>query len=349
MKRIVLCAALFVAVAGAQVAAQEFLLKLPRTSPRARVTQTIGITDISVDYGRPGVKGRRIWGSLVPYDRVWRSGADENTFITFSTPVIVGSHEIPAGSYGIHMIPGRVYWTIILTSQYRAWGSFTYDDSEDVVRLQVRPHEVLHRERLLYFFEDIASNSTRVSMEWEKRGVSFEITVDVNATVVADLRDTLRGRAGRWWAGWFKAAAWCMEHNTNLDEALGWIERSIASDRNFINVRTKALILEKQGYTGEAQAAMREAVSIAPESPVLKYAEILMADGETDRAISVLKENLRKNPESWGAPTAPAAADLPKNQKPEARELYRAPPKITEDQRVAAIIHAIMDEIQKNH
>lgn len=346
MKRIALCASLLVAVLGARASAQEFLLKLPRPSPRAQVTQTIGITDITVDYGRPGVKGRRIWGSLVPYDRVWRSGADENTFITFSTAVTVGGHEIPAGSYGIHMIPGRVYWTIILSSQYRAWGSFTYDESEDVVRVQVRSREVPHRERLLYYFDDIASNSARVTMEWEKRAVSFEVTVDVNATVVAELRDTLRGRAGRWWAGWFKAAEWCMEHNTNLDEALGWIERSITSDRNFINVRTKALILEKQGYTEEAQTVMREAVSIATESQVLQYAEILMADGETDRAISVLKENLRKNPDSWRAHTALADAWLQKNEKKEALSLYRQALALTDDDKVAAIIRAIIDEIQ---
>jgi hypothetical protein len=349
MKRIVLCAALLVAVTGAQVAAQEFLLKLPRPSPRAKVTQTIGITDITVDYGRPGVKGRKIWGSLVPYDRVWRSGADENSYITFSTPVSIGGHEIAAGSYGIHIIPGRVYWTIILSTQYRAWGSFTYDESEDVVRVQARPHDVPHRERLMYYFEDIAPNSVRVSTEWEQRAVSFEVTVDVNATVVEELRDTLRGRAGRWWAGWFKAAEWCMEHNTNLDEALGWIERSIASDRNFINVRTKALILEKQGYTEEAQTVMREAVSIATESQVLQYAELLMADGETDRAISVLKENLRKNPESWRAHTALADAFLQKNEKDAALELYEAALTVTDDQRVTAIIHAIMDEIKKNH
>ena len=114
-------------------------------------------------------------------------------------------------------------------------------------------------------------------------------------------------------------------------------------------MRTKALILEKQGYNEEAKAVMREAVSIATESQVLLYAEILMADGETDRAISVLKENLRKKPESWRAHTSLADAYLQKNEKQAALELYHAALKVTDDPRVAAIIRAIMDEIQKNH
>jgi len=324
MKRIALCvcaSAVWFALCST-AAAQEYLLRLPRPSPRARVMQTTGITEMTVEFGRPGVKGRRIWGGLVPYDRVWRAGADENTTIAFSAPVTVGGKHLDAGTYGIHVIPGRVYWTIILSKQFRAWGSFTYTEAEDAARVVVRPKSTPHRERLLYTFEDLAESSCHVVLSWEEKSVSFEVDLDVNATVVAELRDALRGRARNSWTGWLRAAEWCMENGVNLDEALGWIERSIAKSRNFYNVRMKALILEKQGDANRAQALMKEAVSIATESQVEEYAMVLMADGEIDRAISVLKEHVRTHPNSLRAHTSLAEAYWNRNDRANAIREY---------------------------
>src|SRR6266446_4933574 len=144
--------------------AQSTILDLPRQSQHAVVTQRIGITDITVNYHRPLVNDRKIWGSIVPYGQVWRAGANENTTIAFSDPVTIEGKPLPKGTYGLHMIPGEKEWTVIFSKNSTSWGSFTYDQAEDALRVTVKPQTAEFHDALTYDFDDLQPNSTTVTM-----------------------------------------------------------------------------------------------------------------------------------------------------------------------------------------
>jgi hypothetical protein len=150
-------------------------VKKVRVSPKAGVFQTIGITDVNVSYSRPGVKNRKIWGELVPYNKVWRAGADEATKITFSTDVIIEGKKLPAGSYGFFAIPGENEWTLIFNNVSDQWGEFTYNESEDALRIKVKPVSNSNHDWLLYSFTDMTSTTAQLNLIWEKLKVSFKI------------------------------------------------------------------------------------------------------------------------------------------------------------------------------
>src|SRR3954454_7957917 len=166
---------LLVLTAGAALAQQ---LDLPRPSPNASVTQMVGITDITIKYSRPGVKGREIWGKLVPYGEVWRSGANENTTITFSTPVKGEGHELAAGTYGLQTIPAAGDWTIIFSKDANEWGAFSYKQADDALRAQAKPQPAEFRERMAFEFDDVTDTSAKVVLHWEKLKVPFSVEAD---------------------------------------------------------------------------------------------------------------------------------------------------------------------------
>jgi Protein of unknown function (DUF2911) len=157
--------------------------KKVRVSPRAFVTQTVGLTDVTISYSRPGVKGRKIWGGLVPYDKVWRAGANEATKITFSKDVMVNGHKVPAGSYGFFLLPAKNEWTVIFNKVADQWGAFQYNKAEDFLRFTVKPEKANFTEWLKYNFTDIKVNQTKdgsnnsavVNMIWDKLKISFKV------------------------------------------------------------------------------------------------------------------------------------------------------------------------------
>ncbi len=158
--------------------------KKVRVSPKAEVEQTIGLTDVTISYSRPGVKGRKIWGGLVPYDKVWRAGANEATKITFSTDVTVNGKKLPAGSYGFFVIPTPKEWTVIFNKVADQWGAFQYNEAEDAYRFKVTPKTADYHEWLEYTFSDMkvdakGENSAVINLVWEKLKVPFTVTTDV--------------------------------------------------------------------------------------------------------------------------------------------------------------------------
>ncbi|MGH9317102.1 MAG: DUF2911 domain-containing protein, partial [Thermoanaerobaculia bacterium] len=171
---------LSVAATAATVSAQNqsSVLSLPLASQRAVVTQRVGLTDITITYHRPLVKGRKIWGELVPYDQVWRAGANENTTIEFSDPVKVEGQPLAAGLYGLHMIPNPDSWIVIFSKNATSWGSFSYDKTEDALRVTVKPTEGEYQEALLYQLDPVTPDSTTVILKWEKVGVAFKVSVN---------------------------------------------------------------------------------------------------------------------------------------------------------------------------
>jgi tetratricopeptide (TPR) repeat protein len=315
----VACAA--VAVPGG-LSAQVPTLVLPKASQRATVSQTVGLTTVSLSYDRPAVKKREIWGKLVPYDSVWRAGANENTVIAFSSPVRVGGRDLPAGRYGVHMIPTRSQWTVILSNQADAWGSFSYDPKEDAVRLSATPVAAPLQESLGYTLDDPGTGSAVATLRWEKLAVPFTVEVDYKQVVVDSLRQQLRGLGRFFWQPWAQAAAWCAGNDVNLAEASEWAQSSIAINENFTNLRLKATLLEKLGDPTNAASLRQRAFELATEPDVNAYGYQLLGEGKVDSAIVVFQKNAKDYPKSWNVYDSLGEAYAVKGDKKKARESY---------------------------
>jgi hypothetical protein len=263
---------------AAGVFAQQPQLQLPRPSPNATLTQAVGVTEISIHYSRPGVKGRTIWGELVPYGEVWRTGANENTTIRFSTPVKIEGNPLPAGLYGVQTIPTADQWTVIFSKDADQWGAFSYKPENDALRIQVKPQPAEFRERLAFDIEDVTDTSAEVVMHWEKLRVPFTVEVDT-AKLTADLvKNTMR------WQNFVQAANFCIQANACLDEAGRWLEASIALEPTFSNHRAKAMLLAKQNKFkeavtwGEKALAAGKAAAQAPPPQQVAELETNLAD-----------------------------------------------------------------------
>jgi tetratricopeptide (TPR) repeat protein len=276
-------------------------MPVPRTSPKATVSQTLGITEVTVSFNRPGVKNRVIWGQLVPYNEVWRVGANENTTIAFSDPVKIEGKELPAGKYGVHMIPTPTTWTIILSNNSTSWGSSFYTEAEDALRITVQPQPAEHREWMSFEFDELTAGSAVLALRWEKVRVPVRIDVDTKNIVVANARNSyLRGQAGFRWEGYSQAATYCLQNNVNLDEALTWAEKSISMNENVTNLSTKAGLLEKLGRSDDAKAVRERSIKIAStESDFDVVGHQLLGANKTREALDIFRKNAKQHPESW--------------------------------------------------
>ena len=263
-------------LAAVMIPSAQAQMTVPRPSPNATVTQTIGITDVSISYSRPGVKGREIWGKLVPYNAVWRTGANENTTITFSDTVKIDGNKLAPGTYGLQTIPNTDEWTVILSKDAKLWGAFNYKQEDDALRFKVKPQAAEFLERMRFTFEDITDNSAMVCLQWEKLKVAFKIEVETQANTLAKARSVVA------WQPSMQAANYCLENNINLDEAMKWIDVSIAIKENYSNLRVKALLLVKANKTPDAIKFMEKALGYAkamPEPPFnMKQTEEMLAD-----------------------------------------------------------------------
>jgi hypothetical protein len=306
-------------------------LQLPQASPEASVSQTVGLTDVTINYHRPAVNKRTVWGDLVPYGQVWRAGANENTTIEFSSPVTIGGKSIPAGTYGLHMLPNEKDWSVMLSSTSTAWGSFSYDEKEDVVRFTAAPKPSDFEERLEYRFENPTENSVDVVMAWEKLSVSFPITVDTNAVVMASLQKQLRGLPRFGWQAWNTAANWALTHDQDLGQALQWADQSVNTQATFTNLRTKAAILEKKGDTQQAEALRAQAMKIATEADINQYGYALLAQKKYDEAIAVFRKNIKDYPNSWNCYDSLGEALAAKGDSKASVESYRKALSMTTD------------------
>lgn len=278
-------------------------LTTPRASQYASVTQRIGLTDITITYHSPGVKGRQIWGKLVPYDEVWRAGANENTTISFSDAVSVEGALIPAGTYGLHMIPAKGDWTIIFNKHNSAWGSFFYDKNADVARISVTPQKADFQEWLRYRFEDVSDTSVVAYLAWENLRVPFKIDIDVQQVVLENMRKELRSLPGFNWQAWQQAALYCFQNDINHEEALQWIDRSISLNKNANNVAAKARLLMQTGKTSEAENLFSDAWDLAKQSgnenELNNVGYLYLQTNHTKEAVEIFKLNVKKHPESW--------------------------------------------------
>ncbi|HEX6836922.1 MAG TPA: DUF2911 domain-containing protein, partial [Polyangia bacterium] len=298
-------------------------LKAPDASPAASVEQTVGLTRLVVDYHRPAVNGRKIWGGLVPFGQVWRAGANENTTFTTSSPIKVQGKALAAGTYGVHMIPTANEWTVIFSHMNQAWGSFTYDAKEDALRVTVRPHETSDaEERLAYRFDDPNDKSTTLTLRWEKLAVPVRIDVDTPQVVMSSMRGELRGLAQFFWEPWAQAATYWLMNGGNLDEAQRFADKSLTFGPHFRSLRARAAIAEKKGDKKKAEALRAESMKVAEENDVNLLGYTLMGQKKIDEAIDIFKINVKAHPESWNVYDSLAEAYMNKGDKAAAVENY---------------------------
>ncbi len=250
-------------------------LNLPRPSPKASVMQVVGMTDVTITYGRPALKGRVIWGDLVPYDKVWRAGANESTTFQVSTDVEIEDQKLPAGIYSLHMIPGRSEWTVIFNGNAKLWGSYDYRAEEDVLRVRVKPRAAEMTERLTYAITPVSSEAAVVTMAWERVRIAFSLKTGANARAVAAIREAMGKVKGDDWRTPYDAAVWAWDNRYALPDAAGWADRSVAIQENFWNLRIKALISAELGKAAEARSAGDKAIAAVAAMPRKPPAEVV--------------------------------------------------------------------------
>jgi len=280
--------------------AQSFVLDLPLDSQRAQISQRIGLTDITISYHRPLVKGRKIWGGIVPYGTVWRAGANENTTISFSDPVLINGKALDRGSYGLHMLPNRDEWTVIFSKNSTSWGSFTYDPAEDALRTAAKPAASPNfSEALTYEFDELGPDSAVVKLEWERLVVPFKVSVDVHNVVQASLKKQLRNLSQYTWMSWNDAATYLLTEKIGLSDALSYAGKSIETEDRYDNELTKSRILTALDRKPEAQAAEKRALDLASPLQIHLFARQLQAEKRSQEAFTIFHENAVKHPDQW--------------------------------------------------
>src|SRR5215468_23869 len=290
--------ALFFAILGVNgtVSAQSDL-KLPDASQAAEVKQRIALTDITVNYHRPLVKGRKIWGGVVPFGKVWRAGANENTTIEFSDPVTVEGKPLDKGSYGLHMIPNPDSWTIIFSKTNTGWGSYSYDQKDDALRVNVKPKPLDQSEEALeYEFEDLKPTSAAVTLKWEKLGVPFTVSINEADQTLQNIRAQMKGAGQFAWQAPDQAAQFCLTKKINLDEALRWADLSIQNEERFENLSTKADILKALNRPDEAKTTWNKALEKATAPQLYTYGRQLQNQKKGAEAMEIFKEVAKRFP-----------------------------------------------------
>ena len=248
---IALCA---LAPAGADI-------KLPEASPGASVKTAVGTVDVTIDYHRPGVKGRKIWGELVPYGQVWRLGANQATTITFADAVKVQGRDVPAGTYGLFALPGADTWTLILNKNAKQWGAYFYKPEEDLLRFDVQPQTGPFTEWMAFQITPAGTGKAVVEMSWENLRVPFTVEVDADAMAWKSIDETLAGKPT--WGDYQTAAHWALQKDQRLGEAMTWIDKAMSMQESFWNYETKARLLQKAGKTEEALVHLDKAIALA--------------------------------------------------------------------------------------
>jgi hypothetical protein len=238
-------------------------LELPRPSLGAKVQQTVGLTDISVEYSSPAVKGRKIWGGVVPYGEVWRAGANAATKITFSKDATVGSTAVPAGSYAIYVIPNKQGpWTVILSKDWQS-GVFAYKKENDLLRMDVKPQPIPGRERLVYVFSDFGNAGGNLDLEWEKVRLAIPFKVGTDAQVAANLKSFEENA----WMPFNNAARYELEQKKDYAAGLAFVDKSIAMQETWLNDWTKAQLLAAKGDYKAAYPLAQKAQELGQKVP----------------------------------------------------------------------------------
>jgi len=318
-------AALLALLPAAPALAQGLTLPPSGDNERAIVTQYMGPVSVSVNYSSPDVhapdgsdRHGKIWGGLVPYGYKeegfgtcgkkcpWRGGANENTVVTFSHDVTVEGKPLPAGTYGLHFLAGEKEWTVIFSKNSTAWGSYFYNESEDALRVNVKPAANPYREWLTYDFIDRQPDSTVLALEWEDLRVPIAIKLpNISEVYYQAMKHELQSSAGFDYHGFQQAADYLAEQKVHLDDAEQWAKTGAdpaqGGEENFNTLSTLAKVQKAQGKTAEAQATMTKALASPATSPVdiYQYARPMIREGKPQEALAVFQAASKRMPNKW--------------------------------------------------
>lgn len=325
MKRNLIIATMVVAALTAGSAAAQAISTPPNgDNQRASVTQYIGLVKVTVDYNSPDVhapngedRRGKIWGTLVPYgapdvpfgtctECPWRAGANENTVFTVSHDVKVNGQPLPAGSYGLHIIPAQdADWTVIFSKNSASWGSFFYDPKEDALRIKTKPAPAEYNEFLTYEFTDRRPDKATVALKWEDIQVPFTVTVDnITDLHIARIREELRNATGFNWQNWLQAAQYALQvnrPNDALEFADAAVNRTFVGQQNFQTLSTLAMAQEAAGKVADAATTREKALNHRTAGPIdlHQYARQLLAQGKKEEALRVWELNAKRYPNEW--------------------------------------------------
>ncbi len=236
-----------------------------RASPFASSYQRIGVTDVKVVYGSPAVKGRDIFGGLVPYGKVWRSGANEATTIEFGTDVTVEGNNVPAGKYALFTIPGENEWTVIFNKTHKQWGAFKYDQSQDLIRFKVKAPSNPSHERLFYVFNELDNNSSKLNLKWADKKIAFKIETDVVNLAYAEIQKAVKETEGKDWSVFSSAANFAVDHDSYLDEAKAWSEKGASMEAHWWANYVAAKTHHKLGDNATAKTYLDKSYEIGKQ------------------------------------------------------------------------------------
>lgn len=274
-----LLAGMILLTATAAVAQQQ--VRAPRPSPKASIMQSVGITDVTINYNRPGVRGRQIWGSLVPFDKVWRTGANEATTIQFSEDVWINGNKLAKGLYSLHTIPNASEWTVIFNSVAEQWGSYSYDAAKDALRIKVAPQAADHREWLTFEIPEMTTDTAKIVIRWEKVAVPFTVDTKSTEKTMAQFRKVMNPQPD--WRTPYMAADFAFNNKGAATDAemTAWIEQSLKANQNIANLYLRARMAERAGNKAEA----------------VRYGEMAIAAASADQAD--FASEVRRNVDMW--------------------------------------------------
>jgi hypothetical protein len=305
---------LLLCISGNLLISQAQILVPREPSPGGSVSQTVGISTISVLYSRPSVKGREIWGKLVPYgwnvqpfgkgnSAPWRAGANENSVLHLSHDATVEGTPVPAGDYGLFfVINADNSGEVVLSKDYASWGSFFYDPTRDQMRAKIKVRDLNNfTERLTYEFDSVSKNMAELDLNWEKKQFPVKIEFAVDSIFKNYALEVLNGQPGFFWENNFNAANYALTNKVYVDQGIKWADRAISQTPVMAPSITKAGLLDLAGNHAEAEKALQAAMKNATENDLNNYGYQLLGEKKYDKAIAVLKLNTEKHPESANA------------------------------------------------
>jgi hypothetical protein len=248
-------------------------VRSPRPSPKSSLMQTVGLTDITINYNRPGVKGRPIWGALVPYDKVWRTGANEATTIEFSDDVWINGNKLPKGLYSLHTIPGATEWTVIFNSVAEQWGSYSYNAEKDALRVKVAPQAAEYREWMSFEVPEMTTDTAKIVLRWEKVAVPFTVDTKSTERTIAGFKAAMAPD----WRTPYMAADFAFNNKGVATDAemMAWLDQSMKASPNIANLFLRARIAERAGNRAEAIRYGEQAAAAATAQQADFKSEVL--------------------------------------------------------------------------